>query len=285
MSNAPLSKKAHQLPQSLTSPPTIRLVPPGQCQFTPEFASSQLLEKWTVSSTSTVFRFSLPDKDKPLNLSTCACILAKATVGDEKEAVIRPYTPISTNDLVGSFDLLVKDYGPTGKMSHHLHQMSIGSSIEFKHIDFNVKIQAPFTQKQIGMIVGGTGITPMIQALHAILGDPDSPTQNVSMLYGSRVKDDILGEEMLKEWEGGKLKVTHVLSNEPEDSDWKGERGFINEKLVKELLPSPEGGEDVIIFVCGPPPMYKALCGPREEKELSGVLNDCGYKASQVYKF
>jgi hypothetical protein len=30
----------------------------------------------------------------------------------------------------------------------------IGGEIQFKHIDFNVKIPAPFTQKKIGMIAG-----------------------------------------------------------------------------------------------------------------------------------
>jgi hypothetical protein len=34
-----------------------------------------------------------------------------------------------------------------------------------------------------------------------------------------------------------------------------------------------------------PPPMYNALTGPREEKELSGLLKEMGYKTEQVYKF
>lgn len=31
--------------------------------------------------------------------------------------------------------------------------------------------------------------------------------------------------------------------------------------------------------------MYEALCGPRTEKEVKGVLADLGYSADQVYKF
>eukprot|EP00586_Coscinodiscus_wailesii_P013170 CAMPEP_0172503948 /NCGR_PEP_ID=MMETSP1066-20121228/174028_1 /TAXON_ID=671091 /ORGANISM="Coscinodiscus wailesii, Strain CCMP2513" /LENGTH=286 /DNA_ID=CAMNT_0013279901 /DNA_START=190 /DNA_END=1050 /DNA_ORIENTATION=+ len=284
-SSSPPSKKTHSIPGSLQSPPKLALVPPGKCQFTSEFASVKLIERWSVSTTSTVFRFDLPDKSQPLNLSTCACILAKADIGEE--GVVRPYTPISTNDQIGSFDLLVKNYGESAKMSHHLHLMKVNDTIDFKHIDFNVKIQAPFPFKEIGMIVGGTGITPMIQALHAILGDKDSETK-VSMLYGSKVANDILGSDMLEDWAAShseRLTVTHVLSDEPGDSEWKGERGFISKEMVSQRLPSPEGGKDVIIFVCGPPPMYNAICGPREDKEISGVLQECGYEASQVYKF
>lgn len=282
---------AGNLPASLASAPTLSLAPPGTCQFTTEFQTVQLLERHRVSETSAVLKFGLPDDSKPLNLSTCACILAKAELpkidGDGKEDVTRPYTPITTNNLVGSFDLLVKNYGAKGRMSRHLHEMPVGSDLSFKHIDSNVKIQAPFPQKRIGMIVGGTGITPMIQVLHAILGD-EAGTTKVSMLYGSRVSTDILGMEMLDHWEkkhSGRFDVTHVLSHEAEDSDWSGERGFIGKALIEMKFPEPNVGDDAMIFVCGPPPMYNVFCGPRNEKELTGYLAEMGYQASQVYKF
>mmetsp|Transcript_5265 Transcript_5265/g.11448 ORF Transcript_5265/g.11448 Transcript_5265/m.11448 type:complete len:308 (-) Transcript_5265:102-1025(-) len=286
------------IPSTLGGPPISSLVPPGKCQFTPEFASVPLLERFPVSETSSVLRFGLPDDSKPLNLSTCACILAKAdlpsksSAGEKEEkaeateVVVRPYTPISTNAQVGSFDLLVKHY-EYGLMSQHMRKMPIGSELEFKHIDFNVKIQAPFKQSHIGMIVGGTGVTPMIQALHAILGDSSNQTK-VSMLYGSKVSSDILGNEMLTKWANDfsdKLTVTHVLSDEPSDSDWKGARGFISKDLVEQHLPPPSLGDDAIIFICGPPPMYDAISGPRGEDEVKGVLAQVGYAMEQVYKF
>ena len=289
------------LPSSLTGPPIKALVPPGKCQFTPEFMAVALLERTAVSSTSSVLRFATPDQSQPLNLSTCACVLAKADLPSkptsgtddkeektgETEVVVRPYTPISTNAQIGSFDLLVKHY-PDGLMSQHMLNMPIGSTLEFKHIEFNVKIQyEQFRDKQIGMIVGGTGVTPMLQALHAILGDTDSKAK-VSMLYGSQISSDILGTEMLSKWAADysdRLSVTHVLSNEPEDSKWEGARGFINKDLIEKHLPSPSLGDDAIIFVCGPPPMYDALSGPRGEEEVKGVLAEMGFTSSQVYKF
>merc|ERR1712137_1431186 len=95
----------------------------------------------------------------------------------------------------------------------------------------------------------------MVQALHAILGDSKSEISVVSMLYGSRVSTDILGKELLDEWskdKSNRLDVTHVLSHEPEDSDWKGERGFIGKDLISSKFPAPNDKES-IIFVCGPP--------------------------------
>ncbi|KAL7463384.1 hypothetical protein ACHAXS_003755, partial [Conticribra weissflogii] len=204
-----------------------------------------------------------------------------------------PSQPISTNAQVGSFDLLIKDYGENGFLSKYLcEDLEIGGKVNFKHIDFNVKIPAPFKQKKVCMIAGGTGITPMIQALHAILGEgPDeqkSETEEVILLYGSRNKNDILGGDMLEKWalsHDGKFKHIDILSHEPEDSDYTGERGFIDKEKIQKYFPPASLGDDVIIFVCGPPIMYEILCGPRNEKEVSGVLAELGYTSSQVFKF
>lgn len=277
-----------QLPSTMTGPPVASLVPPGVCQFGTEWTKAPLLERWIVSPTTKLLRFGLPDINKSLQLSTCACILARTKV--DEEDVVRPYTPISTNADTGFFDLLVKHYGPTSKMSRHMHDtMQIGDELEFKHIEFNVKIQAPFGHpKHIGMLVGGTGITPMIQALHAILGSSDStaPKPKVTMLYGSKFANDILGYEILQQWSNdykGQLEVIHVLSDEDASSTWTGKRGFINQALIAEYFPPP--AENPMIFVCGPPPMYNALSGPREEKDVTGVLGQMGYQTEHVYKF
>eukprot|EP01082_Thalassiosira_pseudonana_P003218 g3088.t1 g3088 contig12:1392627-1393623(-) len=282
-------------------PATCSLVPPNKCQFNPTFQSVPLLDRIPCGEggTSFILRFGTPDTSKPMDLTTCACLLASAQLMDretkELVEVVRPYTPISTNDQVGSFDLLVKDYGEHhGYFSKFLcEELPIGGSVKFKHIDFNVKIPAPFKQKKIGMIAGGTGITPMIQALHAILGrapseDQQSATEEVTLLYGSRNKNDILGGEMLSSWSEqhkSKFKYIDVLSNEPNDSDYSGERGFIDKKKIQEYLPPASLGEEVCIFVCGPPIMYELLCGPRNEPEITGILGELGYTSSQVYKF
>jgi 2-polyprenylphenol hydroxylase and related flavodoxin oxidoreductases len=212
------------------------------------------------------------------------------------EMVVRPYTPISTNADKGTFDLLIRKY-PNGKMSSFLADLKPSKEEEesvmvgFKHIPFNVKIQYPFgSPKTLVMIAGGTGITPMIQALHAILGDEDSPIEKTILLYGSRNKEDILGKEMLDHWSSThkeKLTVVHVLSHEEgEVSEGSGfQKGFIDRKLIESVTLPASSGKDVKIFVCGPPIMYDILCGPRNEEQVTGVLGEMGYVHDQVYKF
>mmetsp|Transcript_217 Transcript_217/g.342 ORF Transcript_217/g.342 Transcript_217/m.342 type:complete len:346 (-) Transcript_217:32-1069(-) len=285
-----------ELPESLTSSPILSLIEPGHCQFTQDFIKVPLLENVPVSPTAFVARFGLPDPARPLNLSTCACILAGVETPNG-EMVVRPYTPISTNADKGTFDLLIRKY-PDGKMSSYLADLKPSKEgvVGFKHIPFNVKIQYPFgSPKTLVMIAGGTGITPMIQALHAILGDDQCPIEKTILLYGSRNKDDILGKEMLDHWSSthkDKLTVIHVLSHEKEEQQEEGvleaggfKKGFIDRKLIESVAPPANSGKNVKIFVCGPPIMYDILCGPRTEEQVTGVLGEMGYLKYQVYKF
>jgi len=307
-----------------TDRPFKSIVPPGKCQFSDKFIPVPLLAKFHIPSTSSyILRFGLPNKNEPVGLSTCSCLLAGIQTDDSDEMIVRPYTPISTNAMIGSFDLLVKAY-PDGKMSSHITSLTADETkpvVSFKHIPFNVKIQYPFRRpKFIGMIAGGTGITPMIQALHAILGseeesDQDTATTSkltettckVSLLYGSRTVNDILGKDMLDAWcklYPDKLSLTHVISQgekEEKDTTFINEddstiqEGFINQQLIEQTFPSPNynensgndglTAEDIKIFVCGPPAMYDALCGPRDEDNISGLLAEMGYTSEQVYKF
>jgi cytochrome-b5 reductase len=69
-----------------------------------------------------------------MDLTTCACLLASAELMDtttgELVDVIRPYTPISTNNQVGSFDLLIKDYGQNGWLSKYMcEDLPIGGTV------------------------------------------------------------------------------------------------------------------------------------------------------------
>merc|ERR1712014_550243 len=97
---------------------------------------------------------------------------------------------------------------------------------------------------------------------------------------GNKKKEDILLKDLLDDWASkfpNRLKVVYVLSQAGEDDTWSGERGHINKALMKQYIAPPS--EDSQIFVCGPPPMYNALCGPRDEPELSGALAELEFNA------
>jgi cytochrome-b5 reductase len=262
--------------------------PPGLCEIKEDWTPCVLKLKTVFTPNSRVFTFGTPDPGLPLGLATCACILARAFVNGEE--VIRPYTPVTSNVVVGEFDLMVKIY-EDGKMSNYLDHVEIGDVVEFKHIQGNVKVQYPFNKRRIGMLVGGTGLAPMVQALHALLGFENDTTQ-IDMLYGNRYAEDVLGKNALDNWAeifSERLHITYLLSREDTTHpDWDGEFGVVDQPLLEmkifmEKFPAPK--DDCLIFICGPPSFYESLCGPRNDPELTGILKAMGFRPDQVVKF
>jgi len=75
--------------------------------------------------------------------------------------VARPYTPISGDEKPGAMDLVVKVYDQ-GKVSKAFGNMQVGDSMAMKG-PFKKFEYKPNEKKEIGMIAGGSGITPMYQ--------------------------------------------------------------------------------------------------------------------------
>jgi len=269
---------------ALVGAATNAVCPPGQCQFGDDWKAAALVERIQLTHDVFLLTFRLPDEARSLGLSTCACILAKRdNTDDPANPIVRPYTPISTNALIGRFQLVIKVY-PGGAMTQYMKAMEVRASLHFKHIEKNVKTQYPFGKTSITMLVGGSGINPMMQALHPLLGTVGDTTK-VTLIFGNKEEKDILCKDLLDKWaadSGGRFSVVNVLSRCAADTTWQGPKGHIDRKLI-EANSAPTASNYVV--VCGPPPMYNALCGPREEQELTGLLKDMGYRADQVYKF
>ncbi|KAJ4846950.1 NADH-cytochrome b-5 reductase-like protein [Turnera subulata] len=240
-----------------------------------------------VSHNTQLFRFSF-DPTARLGLDVASCIITRAPLGQDAEGktkyVMRPYTPISDPDAKGFFDLLIKVY-PEGKMSQHFASLKPGDVVEVKGPIEKLRY-SPNMKKHIGMIAGGTGITPMLQVIEAILKNPDDKTQ-VSLVYANVSPDDILLKQKLDYLAVShpNLKIFYTVDNPT--SSWKGGVGYISKDMVVKGLPHP--GDDTLILVCGPPGMMKHISGDKakdySQGELTGILKDLGYTEKMVYKF
>ena len=58
----------------------------------------------------------------------------------------------------------------------------------------------PSLSRELGMIAGGTGITPMLQIIRAALKNPSDPTK-LSLIYANVTSEDILLKKELEELE------------------------------------------------------------------------------------
>jgi cytochrome-b5 reductase len=180
---------------------------------------------------------------------------------------LRSYTPTTLDDTKGHFDLVVKTY-PTGLMSRHLSEMKVGDSIKVRGPKGQMKY-IPNMVKHLGMIAGGTGITPMWydfppcrlihgrQMTQAILKNPEDKTQ-ISLLYANNKEEDILLKSELdkaaKE-HADRFQVHYILLEAPKR--WNGSTGYITQEMMKERLAEPS--EDSKVLLCGPPPMVKIM--------------------------
>lgn len=47
-------------------------------------------------------------------------------------------------------------------------------------------------------------------------------------------------------------------------ADWAYSKGFVTADMIREHLPAP--GDDVLLLLCGPPPMVQLACHPNLDK-------------------
>lgn len=239
----------------------------------------KLVDKEVISHDTRRFRFALPSPEHILGLPVGQHIYLSCKVN--KELVIRPYTPVSSDDDKGFVDLVVKVYFKNvhpkfpdgGKMSQYLEGMEIGDYIDFRGPNGLLVYQGrgtfairpdkktppvKKTAKKLGMIAGGTGITPMLQLVRQALKDPEDKTE-MWLLFANQTEKDILVRSELEEAVSeskGRFRLWYTLDTPAEG--WKFSEGFITADMIQEHLPPP--GADTLVMMCGPPPMIKFAC-------------------------
>ncbi|CAO3686785.1 unnamed protein product [Rhizopus stolonifer] len=251
----------------------------------PEFAPLKLLSVEKVSHDTNIFRFALPENQNA-GLPVASCVVVRHQVEGDKP-IIRPYTPISEDETDGHLDFVIKKYN-TGKLTPILFDMKVGDTLEFKGPI--PKYNWEKDQKaNVGMVAGGTGITPMLQVIRRVFHEKSTDKKTKITLVFANVseKDILLKEELDKiaEKHPDRFKVVYTLDKTPEG--WTGLQGYVTADVIKANLPSPEE-KDSVIMICGPPPMVASIAGPKKgmkQGELSGILKELGYNQENVFKF
>jgi len=223
------------------------------------FQDFELKEKTIISHNVAIYRFNLPSAMSILGLPIGQHISIAATLpqpdGATKE-VVRSYTPISSDHQPGYFDLLIKSY-PTGNISKYMASLIVGQTIKVRGPK-GAMVYTPNMVRHFGMIAGGTGITPMLQIIRAVVrGRPTGDKTEIDLIFANVNKEDILLKEDLDELarEDKGFRVHYVLNNPPEK--WDGGVGFVTPEMITQWLPKP--ADDVKILICGPPPMVTAM--------------------------
>lgn len=252
-----------------------------------EMRTFRIAETKKISPDTALIRVALPSEEHVLGMPVASCLSIQAEV--DGQSVGRPYTPTSLREQKGYCEFVVKAYpsrtdGKPGGLGRHLFESKAGDSINMKGPWKKLPYEAN-KYTNVGMIAGGTGLTPMLQVVREILSNPADKTK-VTLLFGNKTEQDILLRAELEELaKDARFEVVHTLDAPP--SNWDGETGFVTAAMVRKTMPAP--GEGTMIMVCGPGPMMNSVSGPKADKgkqgELGGCLKEVGYGDGQWFKF
>ena len=245
------------------------------------------------------YRFRLPNENDVLGLPT-GKHLSLITLNNEGEQVSRSYTPVSTDKNQGYVDFVIKiykknqhpDFPDGGFMSQKVDELNIGESFKFKGPNGRLEYlgNGEFAIKQlksqggeiltkryknIGMIAGGSGITPMIPIIRSILGDENDST-NIHLLFANKTEEDIILRDKLENRQeefSHQYKYFYTISESNEN--WTGYTGHINTKMLNETM--PQNTDDTLILLCGPPKMISEAAKPS--------LEELNYSKENIFTF
>lgn len=231
--------------------------------------------------------FALPDENTVSGISPVTSLLSQHTPDGAWIPVIRPYTPVSENDVPGTITFMVKRY-PNGKGSGKMHSLVPGDTMKFKPLnEFEYK---PNAHQSMLFIAGGSGITPIYQLTRAILKNPDDKTK-ISLVYANNTEQDILLKEEFEELERkypDRFNKVFTVSKASSEGEGLFEKGYVTEDTIKKVWPGKQSGQKIL--VSGPPPMIEAIAGAKggfgwTQGSVGGILQKMGYGKDDVHKF
>jgi len=257
-----------------------------------------LMKRAMITHDTFLLTFELPDPGATLGLQVGQHITVNAVLPSkdhpEGEEFRRNYTPVSKVEIKGHFELLIKVYRKNvhpkfpegGKISQYLESLKVGDILRISGpkgilvYKGNGKVERDFDGKKvvqvfkdIGMIAGGTGVTPMFQIMKHLTDYPNDPTR-LHLLFANKSEQDILLRPELEAVAlDPRIKVYHTLDVAPK-AGWKGFEGFVTKEMIAKAMPTP--GKGTLMLQCGPPPMNKLV---------SDLLKELGYTENNVYKF
>lgn len=159
--------------------------------------------------------------------------------------------------------------------------------------------------REVVLIAGGAGITPLYSLVRGVLAD--DPSARLHLIWGVNGTRDIIFKRELESLQArhpGRLQITYAVSGSPDQLELELEAGsststtttqggvtatyrsgHVSKRLIQSVVESidPAVFGDVKgtkVFSCGPPRMEEAITGKK-----TGTLGQLGIEGKALYKF
>lgn len=226
-----------------------------------------------------IHRFDFPKPDQEFGLHIGGHVIFYANVVNpetgKEEEIARKYTPTSTVHQKGYIEFVIKIYRANehpkfphgGLMTQYLEKLPVGEYLRMEgpkgKLNYvgcgNFFISRKYhIKKKIGMVAGGSGITPIYQIIQAVVQNQDKV--QLHLLFGNKSEKDILIREELEQLHEDypdNFKLTYIIDKADNPDTWKGETGYITEEILTKYM--PPAGDDTLIVTCGPPIMNELV--------------------------
>ncbi|KAJ8386392.1 hypothetical protein AAFF_G00170970 [Aldrovandia affinis] len=255
----------------------------------------RLIDREVLTHDTRKFRFALPSVEHVLGLPVGTHVYLSARI--DGGHVVRPYTPISSDDDKGFVDLVVKVYFRNvhpkfpegGKMSQYLEGLQVGDVIDFSGPGGRLEYKGPGqfamrpdkkspaemkTASSLGLIAGGTACLIHCSKFVPVQGSKSHNDKTTcSLLFANQTEKDILLRDELEEIQAqhpDRFKLWLTVSKAPKD--WPFSEGYVNADMIRAHLPRPRGGQPGAHVR---PPMIQSACNPS--------LDELGYQPSRRF--
>ena len=190
--------------------------------------------------------------------------------GDQDGKDRRRYFSIASSPTEADIRIGIKFHFKPNSLTQSMLSLKSGHKLEVSQLagDF---VLSKNKNKKLVFIAGGIGVTPFRSMIKYLLDTKGK--RDIILLYSNYKPADILYKDIFdKAEERLGIKTIYTVTDVPYPEDWRGERGFIDEKMIKRAVPDYK---ERIFYLSGSNSMVVAF----EE-----ILQKMGVKKRQIKK-
>lgn len=159
------------------------------------------------------------------------------TLGHDGQDVrgIRRYFTIASSPTENDIRMGVKFYPNSSSFKQSMLSLNPGDKIVASQLagDF---VLPKDKDKKLVFIAGGIGVTPFRSMIKYLLDTEEK--RDIILLFSNYTPADIMYKDIFDQADRQLgIKTIYNISNTPYPSDWRGERGFIDEQMIKRTVP------------------------------------------------